>query len=717
MDGTELSQALAESADQVYQYITDMQFATDPPMGVSVTGIRRCVVGDGYALLHLDGPVPDPGGLMLMVGDRVLNEAEAGFDRYDEVSRTLVVRPGSEVLEEMSSTQTKIRLVSDMRFLVSATGEFYRRYGGYLTTPVSDPEAAAPVYPSGSEPSEEQMDAVSGILSHRMSYVWGAPGTGKTQFVLSTCIRAFIAAGRKVAVFAPTNNSVEQVLRGVMKAVPADDPMWSVTIRLGVPTRSFFREHPGMCEDRQAQKRIADCERVRDCLEEVLYERACDDLHQEFMDLRSRAWSAVEDECGRVLLRDHRDLRDAFQGLLPFLAMRPVTRDVAIGAARRDFREVAEELYSAVYRRQRPAADIDEYEDWTDAEMMAAVMEAESEIRTLSSRSTGVRLERAVLIAATPHQFISRFRPKGSEEDGRPELDVDHIFLDEAGYCGLMQAAALFTNGVPVTLLGDHMQLPPVSQMDGEVLRSAAARGGRLSLGFLWDMSSLHCESLLTDGPGLLAGIYLSSGEPVMRQTCRSDLTESHRFGSNLARVLDRLVYRNGLRGSPDGGDLEMVCIDAVCDTRDGRENVAEALAVADFLRREAISPDGVAVLTPYSAQLSLIKRTVDREYRDSVMTVHGSQGREWDTVVLSVADNGIESRSVPLRFTSSSTSMGVRVVNTAVSRAKRRLVIVCDRGFWTSREDELIGGILREMGPEDVWVFNPRCRGVSLWR
>ena len=106
------------------------------------------------------------------------------------------------------------------------------------------------------------------------------------------------------------------------------------------------------------------------------------------------------------------------------------------------------------------------------------------------------------------------------------------------------------------------------------------------------------------------------------------------------------------------------------------------------------------------------------RSRRDSlveaVKEIKAEQGREWDTVVLSVADNGIESREVPLRFTSSQTPIGKKVVNTAVSRAKRRLVLVCDREFWMSRQDELIGGILREVRPEDVESFNRRCPDAS---
>lgn len=364
--------------------------------------------------------------------------------------------------------------------------------------------------------------------------------------------------------------------------------------------------------------------------------------------------------------------------------------------------DAMDSIVGLMYGRERPAADLDEYSSWSDVDLMAAMFETERELERLRMSSAGARLNDVSVVAMTPHQFISRFRPRGSEEDGRMELDFDHIFLDEAGYCGLVQAASLFTNGVPVTFLGDHMQLPPVSQLDDQLLRSAAQRGGRLRYAFLWNLSSLHCEGLLTEGAGVLSERYISGSDPVFRLTGRADLTESHRFGRNLARVLDAFVYRNGMTGSPDGGDLEIACIDAVCTSREGRENTAEAEAVRDYLRTEKPDPSSVVVLTPYTVQLALLKRRVGRRYRDCVMTVHGSQGREWDTVILSVADNGILSRDVPFRFTSSETPIGLRVINTAVSRAKRRLVVVCDRGFWMGREDELIGGILREVPPED---------------
>jgi hypothetical protein len=305
-----------------------------------------------------------------------------------------------------------------------------------------------------------------------------------------------------------------------------------------------------------------------------------------------------------------------------------------------------------------------------------------------------VMIGNASVIAGTPLQFISRFRPKGSDDDGRTELDVDHIFLDEAGYSNLPQAMSLFTNGVPVTMLGDHMQLPPVCEMDDELLRDGARRCRSLRDAYLWGMSAIYAGSLFSEDEDGMRRVFLDSEEPSFDMMVRSDLTASRRLGTNLAEVLDRFVYRNGLRGM-DGRDLEITIHDCVCEDRKERENIAEAEAIRSYIREESPDVGEVAVLTPYNGQVRMLRRMLPRRYRDNVMTVHGSQGREWDTVILSVADGRVDSRDVPLRFTSSHTDMGRRLMNTAVSRAKRRLVVFCDTEFWMKTEDELVKGLL----------------------
>lgn len=181
-----------------------------------------------------------------------------------------------------------------------------------------------------------------------------------------------------------------------------------------------------------------------------------------------------------------------------------------------------------------------------------------------------------------------------------------------------------------------------------------------------------------------------------MEHIVRRDLTSSRRFGTNLASVLDRYVYHNGLTGV-DGRSLLIEYVDCVCDEREGRENRAEAEAIRAYIRSNGLKPQETIVLTPYTGQTRLLRNMLGRRFRDSVMTVHGSQGREWDTVILSIADGRVESREVPLRFTGSSTDVGRRLINTAVSRAKRRLVVFCDVDFWMSMDDELVTGVIKE--------------------
>ncbi len=85
-------------------------------------------------------------------------------------------------------------------------------------------------------------------------------------------------------------------------------------------------------------------------------------------------------------------------------------------------------------------------------------------------------------------------------------------------------------------------------------------------------------------------------------------------------------------------------------------------------------------------------------------MTVHRSQGREWNTVILSVQDGEhMSSTSEPLRFTSSK-GIGLNLINTAVSRAKKHLVVVCDRRFWSKMESELITELIRAAEPSEPY-------------
>ena len=73
-------------------------------------------------------------------------------------------------------------------------------------------------------------------------------------------------------------------------------------------------------------------------------------------------------------------------------------------------------------------------------------------------------------------------------------------------------------------------------------------------------------------------------------------------------------------------------------------------------------------------------------------MTVHSSQGREWDTVIFSPVDRNQKF------LCNSQKPQGIHVINTAVSRSINDLVIVCDFDYWRDRSDcQLIGRLVSE--------------------
>ena len=83
----------------------------------------------------------------------------------------------------------------------------------------------------------------------------------------------------------------------------------------------------------------------------------------------------------------------------------------------------------------------------------------------------------------------------------------------------------------------------------------------------------------------------------------------------------------------------------------------------------------------------------------DHILTIHKSQGREWDTVIISICDGNACGEEKAPRFTSTLWNggmVGKRVINTALSRAKKKLVIVCDKDYWEDKNGELIGEIAK---------------------
>jgi DNA polymerase III delta prime subunit len=262
----------------------------------------------------------------------------------------------------------------------------------------------------------------------------------------------------------------------------------------------------------------------------------------------------------------------------------------------------------------------------------------------------------------------------------RPELvgvDVDVAIVDEAGQIGLTNAIVPLVRAKRAVLVGDHKQLPPF--LDSEV----EAWGSRIGDPLLRDLLANSALELLVD--------KVPESHVVM-------LTRQRRMPATIADFISATFYAGRLRTAVNRTHNDpifgrpMTLIDTaalpVAERRErssghekwdqpGYANPAEAVMLAElaafYHRRET----DWAIIVPYRAQLTEIKRHVHQliggtsDIDLNIGTVDAFQGGERDVLLYG--------------FTRSNTAGNVgflkelRRANVAFTRARHQLVMVGD--------------------------------------
>jgi hypothetical protein len=196
---------------------------------------------------------------------------------YDNDKNILLIKPVENVKEDfLGLKEEDIKVISDLKFLVKRVKSWYELNGSKLEFPrkiskySKDFRNIEFFKDKNFQPSDNQKQSLENIFTNPFSYVWGAPGTGKTQFVLSYTVLHYIKKGDKIAILAPTNNAIEQVLKGVIEMTDKAGVDRKQIIRLGTPSKKFAEEFPEVCEEKGIQKKLVEIDKQIDILKRVL---------------------------------------------------------------------------------------------------------------------------------------------------------------------------------------------------------------------------------------------------------------------------------------------------------------------------------------------------------------------------------------------------------------------------------------------------------------
>ena len=283
---------------------------------------------------------------------------------------------------------------------------------------------------------------------------------------------------------------------------------------------------------------------------------------------------------------------------------------------------------------------------------------------------TDYLISRVKVVFSTIANFVLNTRLKDSV--------FDNLIVDEASMLAQPQLIALARKVTKrIILVGDFQQLAPISAAGVPILRDNVFK--------LCGIDIAH-----TDHPALHQLLNQRRSNPKLVEIINHSFYADRLHAENSKH--NSIVASSPFSGSVIG--MYSVSDGAVRFTRGGtRQNTANAEAVMNLLDIYSQGEEdtfSIGVITPYTGQVSLLKaRFIENAYnpdfqeRVKIGTVHTFQGSECDVIIFDMVDCSKFEKSQKTYFGKIyAGEQGEQLLNVAISRARHKLIVVCDPDY-----------------------------------
>jgi uncharacterized protein len=249
--------------------------------------------------------------------------------------------------------------------------------------------------------------------------------------------------------------------------------------------------------------------------------------------------------------------------------------------------------------------------------------------------------------------------------DDLAKLDV--LVIDEAGQVALADAVAMATNAESLVLLGDPLQLAQVSLAEHPEQTGASVLGHLLGThGTVPEDRGVFLDRTFRMHPALCEFIsqLVYEGRLHAADTCARQRVDAPWFAGAGLRYVPVEHADNAQRSAEEAQAVVEIVEGLVGGTFTARDGTTRPLTPADIL-----------VVSPYNAQVSLVRAELRARFGGSVRvgTVDKFQGQEAPVVIYTLAASSAEDAPRGADFL-----LEENRFNVAVSRGRALAVLVC---------------------------------------
>ena len=246
---------------------------------------------------------------------------------------------------------------------------------------------------------------------------------------------------------------------------------------------------------------------------------------------------------------------------------------------------------------------------------------------------------------------------------GTPNFMFDLVVMDEAGQCNVAQSLIPITKAHSLLLVGDPEQLRPIVVIEDSINMMLREKH---SIPQDYDYKRNSILDVMRNHDSISQYVLLKY---------------HYRCSRKIINFSNRKYYDSKLDLGPIKENGELVLLN-VKNVNSVVKNQAweEADAIIDYLKRNGYT--NTTIVTPFANQKELINERLVREGIDGITceTVHAMQGGESDTIILSTALSP-GTRDKTFEWVKNNTEL----INVAVTRARKRLVVACDEQVLTT--------------------------------